>query len=257
MSNRPSKRRLPSQRVKEAQKAADRSRTWLIFVAVGVVVAVVLVVALATRGSDDGGDVASASGGTVVPKGDAAFGEVTTSGATLAPLPSNGAGNPEADPATGAQAPSVSGVTFDGTPVSINADGRPKVVLFLAHWCPHCQAEVPRIQSWLNANGMPTDVDLVAVASGTASDRPNYPPGKWLRKEGWTVPTILDDEAGTVAQAYGLSGFPFFVVVGPDGKVVTRASGELSEEAWTRVVEAARTGALSGSLTGGPASGAP
>jgi len=256
MSNRPSKRPMASQRVKEAQRSAEHSRTWLIFVAVGVVVAVVLIVAVATRGSDDGGDVASPSGGTVVPKGDAAFGEVTVSGTPLVQLPSEGAGNPSADPAVGTQAPSVSGATFDGSPVSISADGRPKVIMFLAHWCPHCQAEVPRVQAWLDANGMPDDVGLVAVATGTSADRPNYPPGRWLRKEDWTVPTIVDDEAGVAGQAYGLSGFPFFVVVDANGKVVVRASGEQSEQAWTQLLDAARSGTLSGTLTGGPASGA-
>ena len=36
---------------------------------------------------------------------------------------------------------------FDGDDITIGADdGTAKVILFVAHWCPHCQAEVPRDQ---------------------------------------------------------------------------------------------------------------
>ena len=30
--------------------------------------------------------------------------------------------------------PELTGASFDGTPISITNDGRPKVILFLAHW---------------------------------------------------------------------------------------------------------------------------
>ena len=33
-------------------------------------------------------------------------------------------------------------MSFDGTPVEIAPDGKAKLVVFLAHWCPHCRAEV-------------------------------------------------------------------------------------------------------------------
>lgn len=258
MSNRPSRKPMASQRVKQAQAAADGRRTWWIVGAVAVVVGVALLLAVILgQGSDDPeGGAASPSGGTVVPSGDLSFGEPSTSGTPpLAQLPADGAGNPAADPAVGAVAPTVSGQTFDGSGVSIANDGKPKVALFLAHWCPHCQREVPRVQDWLDENGMPSDVEVVSVATGTSADRANYPPGAWLRRDGWSVPTIVDDAAGTVGQAYGLSGFPFFVALDADGKVVVRASGELDEAGWEQLLEAARTGTFTGPLGAGPASG--
>ena len=100
--------------------------------------------------------------------------------------------NPTGDPAIGRPAPQVHGFDFDGTPVAITADGRPKVAIFLAHWCPHCQAEVPLIQSWIEAGGVPDGVDLVSIATGIDSAAPNYPPDAWLEREGWTVPVIAD-----------------------------------------------------------------
>ncbi|MDQ3782544.1 MAG: redoxin domain-containing protein, partial [Actinomycetota bacterium] len=70
--------------------------------------------------------------------------EVT--GEALAPHPGNML--PADDPAVGIAAPAVVGEDFDGNTVSIDpTDGSPKAIMFLAHWCPHCQAEVPRVQA--------------------------------------------------------------------------------------------------------------
>ncbi len=99
--------------------------------------------------------------------------------------------------------------------------------MFIAHWCPHCQAEVPLIQTWVSAGGVPQGVDLVSVATGIDPTRPNYPPEAWLQREGWTVPVIADP-TNSVAGAYGLPAYPYWVFIGPDGKVVARAVGEIS-----------------------------
>jgi cytochrome c biogenesis protein CcmG, thiol:disulfide interchange protein DsbE len=124
-------------------------------------------------------------------------------------------------------APTVQGTSFDGTPVAIQPSGRPSAIVFVAHWCPHCQREVPVIQSWIDANGMPPGVDFLSVATGIDPSRPNYPPDVWLASEGWTVP-VLVDPTNSVAQAYGLSAYPFWVFLDGQGKVVARATGELT-----------------------------
>jgi cytochrome c biogenesis protein CcmG, thiol:disulfide interchange protein DsbE len=162
---------------------------------------------------------------------------VDITGEALPPFTGSGA-----DPAAGAIAPAVRGASFDGTPVAITNDGRAKVVMFVAHWCPHCRAEVPRITSWLEDRGQPDDVDLYAVATGTSADGPNYPPSKWLEAEGWPVVTMADDAASSAAAAFGLQSYPYFVVVGSDGRVVARASGELSETEFAALVQAAVSG---------------
>ena len=134
------------------------------------------------------------------------------------------------DGAIGMTIPRVEGTDFDGSPVTIAADGRPKLVLFLAHWCPHCQAEVPVIQAWLNANGFPEGVDLYSVSTSVDETQPNFPASEWLEREGWTVPVLRDDAASSVAAAFGVNGFPFFAFVDASGQVVERASGELKIE---------------------------
>jgi len=120
------------------------------------------------------------------------------------------------------------GVDLDAHRLRIGDDGKPKAIIFLAHWCPHCQREVPLIQAWLDRGGGPEDVDLYSVATAIDPARPNYPPGAWLEREGWSVPVLVDDAHDTAATAYGLTGYPFFVFVDARGDVVARAAGELT-----------------------------
>jgi thiol-disulfide isomerase/thioredoxin len=144
------------------------------------------------------------------------------------------------DPAVGQAAPAVTGSTFDGGSVSIGDDGRAKLVMFLAHWCPHCRAEVPVITDWLESAGMPEDVDLYAVSTGVSSDAPNYPPSQWLEDENWPVTTIADDADSSVATAFGLRSYPYFVAIDANGDVVARASGELTVEQLETMLDDAR-----------------
>jgi thiol-disulfide isomerase/thioredoxin len=132
-----------------------------------------------------------------------------------------------ADPVVGLTAPSAVGADWDDNEVKIEADGRAKIVVFLAHWCPHCQAEVPVVQTWLDEGNLPVDVDMYSVVTSTDRLRPNWPPQDWLEEEGWTVPAIMDNEIGTIAVNYGMSGTPFYVVLDGDNNVIRRASGEI------------------------------
>jgi thiol-disulfide isomerase/thioredoxin len=132
-----------------------------------------------------------------------------------------------ADPVVGLTAPSAVGADWDDNEVKIEADGRAKIVVFLAHWCPHCQAEVPVVQTWLDEGNLPDDVDMYSVVTSTDPLRPNWPPQDWLEEEGWTVPAIMDNEIGTIAVNYGMSGTPFYVVLDGDNNVIRRASGEI------------------------------
>jgi thiol-disulfide isomerase/thioredoxin len=137
-------------------------------------------------------------------------------------LPQFGEGE---DAAVGRQVPVVRGRSFDGRSVAIANDGRPKVVLLLAHWCSHCQAEVPVVQDWIDTDGMPEGVDFYSIATSTDSGQPNYPPSQWLEREGWTIPVIADSNEYAASEAFGLTAFPFFVFVDSNGTVSERVSG--------------------------------
>ena len=154
------------------------------------------------------------------------------------PLPRYDGAQP--DPAAGAMAPRVLGTGFDGAKHSVRpGDGRAKVIAFFAHWCPHCQRELPRMTAWLADNALPAGVDLVAVNTAVADDRDNYPPSAWFETEGWTLPVLRDSPATEIADAYGLRSFPYTVVLNGAGAVVARVSGELNTPQWEALLTTA------------------
>jgi thiol-disulfide isomerase/thioredoxin len=186
------------------------------------ILAAVVVTFLSTRGSGSGSPqvqtAPTAQGGWV------AMAPVTVSGTPLPPFPSSGG-----DPAIGKPFPTLSGTeVLTGKPLAIPSAGSPKLVMFIAHWCPHCQREVPLLQQWLDQKGAPSGLDLYAVSTSVDPSRGNYPPAAWLTKEHWSVPTLADSPTNDAEVAAGLTGFPFFVAVGRDGNVVKRLAGERS-----------------------------
>ena len=131
------------------------------------------------------------------------------------------------DPAIGMTAPTLVGQGYDGQKVTFADDGKARILIFLSHSCPHCQAEVPRIVK-LAGQGKLDAVEIDTVTTNTSKDLPNYPPSKWLKKEKWPFSPVLADD-GRLRAFFGFGGqaFPFFVFVGADGKVAARVSGEL------------------------------
>jgi thiol-disulfide isomerase/thioredoxin len=132
------------------------------------------------------------------------------------------------DTAVGMTIPEVVGADFAGTPVSITLNGKPKMLLFVAHWCGVCQQEIPLIADWLPGATLPQDLEIISVSTGVNPNQSNYPASAWLEREGWTVPVILDDAGYRAADAFGLSAYPYFVFVDADGRVAVRLTGGLS-----------------------------
>jgi cytochrome c biogenesis protein CcmG, thiol:disulfide interchange protein DsbE len=201
------------------RRGAKQSRTpYFVIAALAAAVLVALVVALAAGGGN--GDEAGTDGGN----DPATSGTVTVSGT---PLPQFG--DPASDPAVGMTLPTLEGNDQSGAPMTIGAGGRPTMIMFVAHWCPHCQREVPVVQQWVDDGRLPEGVDLVSVSTAIDPNRPNYPPDAWLADEGWTAPVLVDAD-NSAAQAVGLSAYPFFVAIDGDGTVVLRATGELTTD---------------------------
>lgn len=163
--------------------------------------------------------------------------KVTVQGESLPQLPAD----PADDEAVGSAAPTLSGVTFNGDLVEITSDGRPQVLVFVAHWCPHCQAEVPRIVELVD-QGKNAGVAMTAIATGTDAAAPNYPPSAWLKRERWPFPTLVDTAQARAAEAYGLTGYPFLVFIDAQGNVAARVSGEVSESDLTAMLSALAAG---------------
>ncbi len=196
-----------------------KSRTPIVVIVVVVAVMLVALVVALAAGGDDGATNAGDSGASA-----ATTGTVTVSGNPLPQLTDSAD-----DPAVGMTLPTLTGNDQNGDPMTIGADGRPTMIMFVAHWCPHCQREVPVVQQWVDDGGLPNGVDLVSVSTAIDASRPNYPPDAWLASEGWTAPVLVDGD-NTAAQAVGLSAYPFFVAVDGDGAVVVRTTGELTTD---------------------------
>ena len=135
------------------------------------------------------------------------------------------------DPAVGLTAPTLRGTDYSGADVTIApGTGGPMMIVFLAHWCPHCNDEIPVLLEWRDSGDMPAELQVFGVSTAVSDERPNYPPGEWLRDKGWEWPVLADDAQLTAANTYGVTGFPFFVIVDADGNVAARGSGEIPIE---------------------------
>jgi len=158
-------------------------------------------------------------------------GETTISGDVLPEY----AGENDINVSVGLQAPSFSGPDQNSEIISLEKNGKSKILLFLAHWCPHCQAEVPVVQEYIDTFGLPADVEVIGILTSIDRSRDNYPPHDWLVKEGWSEIQIydLDREIGT---AYGLNAFPYWVTLDKELKVVNRVTGRLTPDQITVLI---------------------
>jgi thiol-disulfide isomerase/thioredoxin len=197
--------------------------TWLVWGGLLGVVIVAVLAATAFGGSDGS---STGSGGSGSSGGAAAHeqGPVQVDGK---PLPSFV--DSSSDPAVGQTIPTVTGVSvFDGSPVALKPTGKPQAFVFLAHWCPHCQAEAPRLVALAKAGDL-AGVDVIGIATGTNVNAPNYPPSKWLEKDHWPFPVLADSPGYGALRAFGVSAFPGFVLVDANGKVAGRSTGETTD----------------------------
>lgn len=197
-------------RTKKNRSGTSGRAVWTIGVIIGCVVVVAAIVAITSSS-----DTTSAPGTT------SEFSAVTVTGDTLPPLDSD-----TTDAAIGMTAPVLTGKGFSGNIVT-TTPGTPTLIVLLAHWCPFCQKEVPLLVEWEKSGDMPPGVDVIGIATATDAAKPNYPPSAWLAREEFPVlwPVMVDDQERTAGQAFGVSGYPFFVLLDANGKVVARTSG--------------------------------
>jgi thiol-disulfide isomerase/thioredoxin len=235
VSKKPTKAQRRAQAVADRQRASEaaarhRRNRWFLWGGLAVVVASAIVVAVLAGGGGNDAKATNFETGSV---------EVTGT-----PLPSyDSTQNP--DPAVGEKIPTLQGTSvFDGEPVTIgpdSGDGKPQAIAFVAHWCPHCQREVPLLVS-LAKQGVFDGVHVTAVATGTNAAADNYPPSSWLKNVDWPFSVMADSKTGTAAQAFGLSAYPYFVLVNPDGTVAARGTGELPASQIEADIDALKAG---------------
>lgn len=152
---------------------------------------------------------------------------VTVEGDPLPPLTDS-----HADPAIGRLIPTLTGEDYAGKPVTIGSDmGSPLLLVVLAHWCPHCNNEIPELNAVRDAGRWPDGLEVIGISSAIAPDRPNFPPERWLDDKDWTHRALADGidserQVFIAGDALGVTGYPFMVLVDEAGVVRGRWSGE-------------------------------
>ncbi|MGB8861349.1 MAG: sortase [Ilumatobacteraceae bacterium] len=158
-----------------------------------------------------------------------------------------------ADPAIGLPAPAVIGHDYAGDEVRIDPSTGPQLVLFVAHWCPHCNATLPKVIEWMADGTIPQWLPVTVVSTAESPSSAGYPADTWLAEKGWTGRVIRDvsngdGAAGAVAATYGANGWPYFVLIGADGNVAARVSGELDGAGMQALLAPVEAGATVGRL---------
>lgn len=196
-------------------------------IAIGVALLVGLVAVVAFAMKDSGG----------ADQNRVAFQPATVTGDSLSQMPENTVIYTD-DPSIGSPIPHVVGKSFDGSKVEIKP-GEPMLIAVVAHWCAHCQDEVPRIVGWQQDGSISKKVKIIGIATAADESRGNFPPASWLEAENWTNETLVDTPKEAVMQAFGATGFPTLIAVTADGTVALRGSTELDLQQVQQLVDAA------------------
>ena len=132
------------------------------------------------------------------------------------------------DPALGCLAPIIDGQNFEGMPVRIGGPTElPTMVIAGAHWCPHCNEEIPQVSAWLAQGGQGESIKPVLVSTGVAKGQPHYPPVLWVHAVSWTGAVMADSSSDQAGVALGVAAYPTFILLDANGKVFQRFSGQV------------------------------
>jgi thiol-disulfide isomerase/thioredoxin len=215
-----------AQAQRKKNEEVKNSRKTFLIIGAGVLVAAAIAIGFSGGSDSSTTTTPKAKFEGQVPPGE--YQPVIVEGDVLSPL-GDGNGDPASDSSIGKTAPTLNGYTFAGKPVTIapGANSQPLMLVFLAHWCPHCNREVPRLIQWKETGLIPDGLRVIGVTTASRNDQANWPPSDWIEEMKWPFEVIADSELADAANAYGVDGFPFIAMVNAEGKIVGRHSGEL------------------------------
>lgn len=122
--------------------------------------------------------------------------------------------------AVSGEAPALSAMALDGSPVSLETyRGRPMMLHFWATWCGVCEAEQH------NVVAVAKDLPVLTIAShsGGPAEVSSY-----MRSRSLELPVVVD-RAGELARRFGVHAFPTSFVLDADGEVRHVESGYTTE----------------------------
>jgi thiol-disulfide isomerase/thioredoxin len=110
--------------------------------------------------------------------------------------------------------------------------GRYALLDFWATWCPPCVLEIPEMNA-IYERYRERGLEVLAIS---VDELPPDELQAWLRENGVAYPVALGTE--DLARRYGGFGFPFHVLVSPEGEIVERLTpGFHDREELAAVVE--------------------
>jgi thiol-disulfide isomerase/thioredoxin len=149
-------------------------------------------------------------------------------GCTLQPDVSQAAPNGR----VGTAAPAISGVTVDGSALTVDLHKSGTVLVFWAAWCGPCRNEQPGLNA-LAARYADLGVSFYGI---DMLDHDRALARAFTGEFKVSYPSIYDD-SGTVAAAYEVDSPPSFVLVNRKGIVVARYPGEASSAQLKRLID--------------------
>lgn len=141
---------------------------------------------------------------------------------------------PVASPVAGATAPDFTVTAKDGSTLTkANIAGKPTLLVFFASWCPHCQAEAPRIKD-LAAQNPDLQVVFIGVSDReTVDDIYNF-------QQKFNLPFPMYQDGGKAAAAYGIASYPTLMAVDKGGTIRDVETGEKSPAELNAIVGKAK-----------------
>jgi thiol-disulfide isomerase/thioredoxin len=137
-------------------------------------------------------------------------------------------GPPRTEPlGQGEAVPSFSAPGLDGGTVAwADYAGAPAVLAVWAPWCPHCQTELPVLDSVMREF---PDVGFLTLVTWIG-DQPGPAPDVYMRENDLAFPVAVDDQGDTIAAGLGVMSTPTLYFVSSDGTVAQTMTGEVDAE---------------------------
>lgn len=130
---------------------------------------------------------------------------------------------------TGDKAPDFQLKSLDGKSTIKLSDytTKPTLLVFWVSWCPHCQHEMPILDK-IYKNLKDSGVNVVGVSVDEDIHNGKY----FVDRYGITFPNAYagpNDSGKDVTDKYGIMGVPTIYIIGKDGIVKAKYTGEVAE----------------------------
>jgi thiol-disulfide isomerase/thioredoxin len=134
----------------------------------------------------------------------------------------------------GKPAPAFEVKSLEGKTFSLAAlQGKPVLLDFWATWCVPCRKSTPVLEKLAREF---KSSDLIILGVNTAEDRDLVE--KFLKKTPFEYPAALSGESG-ILEAYQVTAYPTFILIGRDGKIVANEIGFGGEDQLRQMIDKA------------------